>query len=194
MRPPPRILLALVLAAGCGGCAFFGHAVHGGTVALGAAAGAAVAGPAGAAGGAHAGDWGGELLAEQLTGTRGVRVSADGKAPPSEGAAGSLADGIAQAAGLPSTPRMNWFIFLAAAAVFLHFGGLAWLRRVIAQRAQADDAWTTSTETDRLLHKSRTEALERETARLEAERLRLQAEVDELWEKISQLTVRPLQP
>lgn len=185
MRGAPRLLLGVVLAISLAGCAFIGHAVHGGTVALGAAAGAAVAGPAGAAGGALAGDWGGEILAEQLTGTRGVRVSPDGKVLPSASAGSALADDIADAAGIPrSTDMTKLLLLLAAGFVFVQLGGIAWLRKQIKVRAAEDDKWASETSADRAAHKARTEALERECAQL-------RAEINELREKVAR---PPLQP
>jgi hypothetical protein len=138
-----RILLALALAAGLGGCAFFGHVVHGGIVAVSAAGGAAFAGPAGAAGGALAGDWAGELAAEHLTGTRGVRVDAEGKVLPSAGA-GSLTDGLNSAATL-TTKMPSLVIFLLIAALVIAAVGPAavwkWLQKRLASKEQEDKTW-----------------------------------------------------
>lgn len=178
-----RILLALALTVGCAGCAFFGSLVHGGTVAVGAAAGGAVGGPAGAAVGGIVGFYGGDLASEQLTGTRSVRIDAAGKVQSPSGN-GSLSGAISQAAGIKS---MTGFIWVIAIAVFVWLGGIGWLRKVIADRDKAK----AGTDEDRVAHKARTAELEAEVKRLREKDDRTRIELDELWEKVTQ---RPLQP
>lgn len=114
MRPTLLLLLVVPL----GGCAFFGSLVHGGTVAAGAAAGGAVGGPAGAAVGGIAGFYGGDLAAEQITGTRAVRVGADGKVPPPTGASGSLTGAVSRAAGIPTMNLDNVSLLLLAGLIY----------------------------------------------------------------------------
>lgn len=164
--PTHRLLLALALAGGTTGCAFFGSLVHGGTTALGAAGGAAVGGPAGAAVGGIAGFYGGDLAAEQLSGTRSVRVGADGKAPSPAGG-GSLTGAITQAAGIPN---MNTMLLLLAVVAVIAMGGPAAVWTKLKAKAQETDG-------DRIAHKARTQALEAECARL-------RKEIDEMWDRL----------
>ena len=111
-----RILLALALAVGTSGCAFFGSLVHGGTVAAGAGVGSAVAGPAGAIVGGVAGFYGGDLAAEQITGTRSVRINEAGKVLPPAGA--SLTGAVSQATGLPTMNLDNISLVLLAGLIY----------------------------------------------------------------------------
>lgn len=113
-----RYALPLLLAVPLGGCSFFGSLVHGGTVAAGAAVGGAVGGPAGAAVGGVVGFYGGDLAAEQVTGTRAVRVGADGKVSPPAGASGSLTGAVSQAAGMPTMDLDNISLLLLAGLIY----------------------------------------------------------------------------
>lgn len=159
------ILLLLALAAT--GCAFFGSLVHGGTVAAGAAAGGALGGPAGAAVGGVAGFYGGDLAAEQLTGTRGVRVDPAGKV--------QTGGPVVDLPRLPSTSGlMDNPLLIGGIILFIYLGGLGWLRKKINERERANE----ETNADRVSHKAR-------TTTLETENRRLRKEVDELWDRVT---------
>jgi len=163
-----RSALLLLLAVPLGGCAFSGSLVHGGTVATGAAAGAAIGGVPGAAIGSIVGFYGGDLAAEQVSGTRSVRVGPNGKV--SSPAGSGLTGAITQASGINS---MNGILWIIAILAFLHFGGLAWLRKQISDREKS----AADTDGDRIAHKAR-------TAALEADNARMRKELDELWDRV----------
>lgn len=127
----PLLLLLL------GGCAFIGSLVHGGTVAAGAAAGGAVGGPAGAAVGGVIGFYGGELAAEQVTGTRGVRVGPDGET--SSSVSSGLTDGFKQAAGIPDMELIIW-IAIGAFVLFNTAYGVS-LRGKLKNLDHDDEKW-----------------------------------------------------
>jgi len=157
---PMRITSLLLLLVCTTGCSFFGSIVHGGTVATSAAAGAAIAGVPGAAIGGIIGFYGGDLAAEQVTGTRSVRVDAAGK----------VVSGVPRL-DLPNlSPQigsMNNILLILGAIAFIYFGGLGWLK---SKMNKVND--------DRVGHKQRTSQLEEDHARL-------RKEVDELWDKVT---------
>lgn len=75
-------------------------------------------GPAGAAVGGIVGFYGGDLAAEQVTGTRAVRVGADGKVSTPAGAGGSLTGTVSRAAGFPTMNLDNISLLLLAGLIY----------------------------------------------------------------------------
>lgn len=157
-------LAALVLA--LPGCAFFGSLTQASTTALGAAAGAAIGGPAGAAVGGVAGFYGGDLAAEELTGTRAVRIATEAGGSGQQ-IGDALGDAALGAAGIPNSKAMIWILLVVIS--FFSLGGPAWVARGMAKRKAEDDAWARALESERMAHKSRTAALESEVKGLRKE-------------------------